>query len=158
MTYLKLAIFLTLLCAGSASADIWKWVDVDGETHLVDTKVSIYTWVDETGKAYYSDTPDHEDAVAIQLVWVSKGSLESITAAIAKKSDDGIPGETEDQRVAREGAEAYYCKRATEIYESYKNAPRLYKTNDAGEREFLSDADAKVTLGETKTKMDDLCS
>ena len=142
----------------TASADIWKWVDANGKTHFVDTMTPIYTWIDEFGKLHYSDTPDHEDAVAVQLILVSKGNLDDLQASADEGSDGyAFPGETPDERAEREDAEAYYCKRATEIYESYKTAPRLYRTNDAGEREYLSDSDAQATLDETKAKMDDLC-
>ncbi len=47
--------------------------------------------------------------------------------------------------------------RATEIYESYLNAPQLYKTNEKGEREYLSKADAAKTIAETRAKKDELC-
>ena len=158
MPYFRLIILLSIFCWGSAAADIWKWVDAQGETHFVDTMTSIFTWVDEHGKTFYSDTPDHEDAVAVQLVWVSKGTLDDLDSAANSSDGYAFPGETPDERAEREDAEAYYCKRATEIYDSYKNAPRLYRTNDAGEREYLSETDAKATLDETKSKMDELCS
>ena len=122
----------------------------------MDTNTSIFTWVAD-GKIFYSDTPDHEDAIAVQLVWVSKGALDEKESAANSSDGYAFPGETPDERAEREDAEAYYCKRATEIYDSYKNAPRLYRTNDAGEREYLSEESAKATLLETKTKMDDLC-
>ena len=57
----------------------------------------------------------------------------------------------------REAADAYYCKRATEIFESYLNAPRLYRTNDTGEREYLSEKEAAATIAETKARMNELC-
>mgnify|MGYP000016467110 CR=1 FL=1 len=62
----------------SANADVWKWVDASGKTHFVDTITPIYTWVDEFGKVHYSDTPGHEDAVSVELVWVSPGSLADV--------------------------------------------------------------------------------
>ena len=152
---------ILLLLAGfsaTAQADVWKWVDAQGKTHFVDTNTPIYTWVDESGDVHYSDTPDHEDAVSVELVWVSSGSLDEV-ANSEDKSGSGYayPGETPEQRAEREKAEAYYCKRATEIYESYVNAPRLYKTNDAGEREYLSKEDAAKTIAETRAQKDDLC-
>ena len=54
-------------------------------------------------------------------------------------------------------AEAYYCRRATEIYDSYVNAPQLYKTSADGEKEYLSDEEAEATLSETKARVDELC-
>ncbi len=157
MSYLKIFLLLSVFCFGSAAADVWKWVDVDGNTHFVDTSTAIFTWV-EDGKVFYSDTPDHEDAAVVQLVWVSKGTPDNKDSAADSSDSFAFPGETPEQRAEREEAGAYYCKKAIEIYNSYKNAPRLYRTNEAGEREYLSKKDAKAALNETKTKMDELCS
>ena len=153
-------LFLFGFCL-SANADIWKWVDADGKTHFVDTMTPIYTWIDEFGKAHYSDTPGHEDAVSVQLVWHSTGTLDPVADAresgASESGEYAFPGETAEERAEREKAEAYYCKRANEIYESYLNAPQLYRTNEAGEREYLSKKDAATTIAETKAKRDELC-
>jgi hypothetical protein len=163
MTRFRIFLALSILCCGSANADIWKWVDANGETHFVSTETSIYTWV-ESDRVFYSDTPDHEDAVLVQLIWHSKGTLkesESATAAMlaAAESSDGyaFPGETPEERAEREAAEAHHCKRITEIYKSYENAPRLYRTNTKGEREYLSAKDAEATMDDAKSKMDQAC-
>jgi hypothetical protein len=151
-----------LLLAGlslAAHADVWKWVDSHGKTHFVDTMKPIYTWSDEFGKVHYSDTPDHEDAVSVELVWHSSGSLVDVEDSESDSDSGGYayPGETAEERAEREKAEAYYCKRATEIYESYVNAPQLYRTNASGEREYLSKEEAGATIAETKAKRDELC-
>ena len=152
------AVLLLSLASAAAQADVWKWVDAKGNTHFVDTDKSIYTWVDDNGDVHYSDTPDHEDAVAAELFWVSSGTLEDVQNA---KDESGsgyaFAGETPEERAEREKAEAYYCKRATEIYESYVNAPRLYKTNDAGERVYLDKEEAAKTIAETRAQKDELC-
>jgi hypothetical protein len=150
-------VLFSIVLSGTAAADIWKWVDTEGKTHFVDTKVSIFTWVDENGKTFYSDTPDHEDAIAVQLVWVSQGTLDDVEKAANSSDGYAFPGESPDERAEREDAEAYYCQKATEIYDSYKNAPRLYRTNESGDREYLSEEAAQETLDETKAKMDVLC-
>ncbi len=157
MSYLRTLLLLTILCAGSAMADVWLWVDNTGETHFVETNRPLFTWVDESGRTFYSDRPDHEDAVLVQLVWVSEGTIDDIDSA--EESSDGFAyeGETADERAEREEQEAHYCKRATEIYDSYVNAPRMYRTDDDGEREYLSKKEAEMTMQETKVKMDDLC-
>ena len=143
---------------GVAQADVWSWVDANGKTHFVDTMKSIFTWVDETGDVHYSDTPDHEAAVSVELVWVSSGSLDTLQAN-NDESEPGYayPGETQDERAEREKVQAYYCKRATEIYDSYVNAPRLYKTTDTGEREYLSKEDADRTIAEMREQRDEQC-
>jgi hypothetical protein len=146
-------------CLG-ANADVWKWVDAFGKTHFVDTMTPIYTWVDESGKVHYSDTPGHEDAVSVELVWISTGSLSELdgTSDVEESGGYAYPGETAEDRAEREKAEAYYCKRATEIYESYLNAPQLYRTDEQGEREYLSKKEAAATIAETRAKKDELCN
>jgi hypothetical protein len=157
MSYLKVLLLLSVFFSASASADVWKWFDAKGNIHFVDTNKAIFTWVGDDDKLYYSDTPDHKDAVAVQLVWHSAGSLQELNPTGAPLGQDDFPGETDDQRLEREMAEAYYCKRATEIYDSYVNAPRLYKTNDDGEKEYLSEAAAAAEIADTKSKKDELC-
>jgi hypothetical protein len=154
-----IAITLWLAIFSGAHADVWSWVDAHGDMHFVDSKTAIFTWVDELGKVHYSDKPGHEDAISVQLVWHSSGQLadvgESDPESVSR--DNGHPGESPEDKHEREMAEAYYCKRATEIYDSYTNAPRLYKTNSDGERAYLSDEEAAQTMAETKAKMTELC-
>ena len=120
----------------------------------------IYTWRDEYGKVFFSDKPDHVNAVSVELIWHSTGSLDEVEPEEGSNSGSNelYPGETEAEREERMQAEAYYCKRATEIYDSYVNAPRLYKTGDDGKPEYLSDEDAAKTIAETKARVDELCN
>lgn len=149
-------VLVALLGCGAARADVWKWVDADGRTHYVDSKTPIYTWTDQDGKVYYSDTPEHKDAVSVQLVWHSSGALKGDQEGEVPEGV-ALPGETDAERIEREAAEAYYCKRATEIYESYANAPRLYRTDDKGEREYLSRTELKKTIDEARQQKEELC-
>jgi hypothetical protein len=163
MKKLFVTVFLLLGFALNANADIWRWTDTYGKIHFVDTLKPIYTWVDESGKVYFSDKPDHEDAVSVELVWHSTGNdVKSAEATLApeKKPHDtwAYVGETPEDRLEREKAEKYYCKRAQEVYDSYLKAPRLYRTTDSGEREYLSDADSQQTLAETKARVEELCT
>ena len=154
----KVLAVVALIACAHAQADVWKWVDAKGDTHFVDTNTPIYTWVDDSGDVHYSDTPDHEDAVSVELIWVSNKNLDDAAdSSTASGSGYAHAGETPADRAEREAAEAYYCKRATEIYESYANAPKLYKTDENGERVYLTDAEAKQTIDETRAKKDELC-
>jgi hypothetical protein len=149
---LKLAtVLVTLGISLSADADVWKWVDANGKTYFVDTTKPIFTWVDEFGKAHYSDTPGHEDAVSVELVWHSSGTLNDVNGSAASATTPGQPAEGEQ-------SQSDYCQRATEVYEAYLNAPQLYRTNANGEREYLSRQEAAATIAETKAKRDQLCS
>jgi len=161
---LRLAPITVLLIGFSfnAMADIWIWTDANGEEHLVNSSKPIYTWQDELGKVHYSDTPDHEDAVSVELVWHSIGSTEETETSDSGHSKiaggNEFPGETEGERVAREQAEAYYCKRARDIYDSYANAPRLYETGSDGERMYLDEKQIATKLAETEDAVAQLCN
>ena len=158
MRFLFATLSLGLVCA-AAEADVWKWVDANGITHFVDIDTPIFTWTDEIGEIHYSDTRDHEDAIPVELIWVSDGTLDEIKiASNESESGDAHPDETREERDKRKDAEAYYCKRATQIYESYVNAPRLYKTNASGERVYLSKEEAAKTIAETRAQKDEFCT
>ncbi|MCG8370457.1 MAG: DUF4124 domain-containing protein [Proteobacteria bacterium] len=157
-----LPVLLVLGFTSLAQAAVWKWVDANGDVHFVDSRNPIYTWVDERGDVYYSDTPEHEDAVPAEFVWVSPGSLRDVQSIEDRPEDEAgssrvDAGETPEQRAERERAEAYYCRRATEIHESYVNAPRLYRIGDDGERVYLDEEEAAQTLEETRARRDELC-
>jgi len=152
------AIILGLVFCSEAHADIWKWVDAHGDTHFVDSMKPIFTWVDESDKIHYSDKPDHEDAISVQLVWHSSDDiLDAAPASSTDKQAKVFPGETADEAREREEAEAYYCKRATEILETVTNAPRLYDTDEKGERVFLSAEDTAQVLAEAKANKSEWC-
>lgn len=158
--HVAIAIALCGICQ-VASADIWMWTDAKGEVHLVNSSKPLYTWLDEFGNVHYSDTPDHEDAVSVDLVWHSTGTIEEkagnkITTAKSARPA-AIPGESEAERVIREQAEAYYCKRAKEIYDSYVNAPRLYETDLNGKRAYLDEKQTAAKLAETESAVAQLC-
>ena len=156
-------IMLTCGFCLSANADVWKYVDESGKTHFVDSNSAIYTWLDEFGKRHYADVPGHEDAVSVELVWHSVGAIANLQQGGDREQKSGSneteahPGETPEERFEREQAEAYYCKRAQQIYDSYLNAPRLYKTEDDGSRVYLSAEESGMVLLETKQRVDELC-
>ena len=156
---LPVFVALTLALCLNANADIWKWVDANGVVHLVDSDRPIYTWIDEHGKVFFADKPGHEDAVSVELIWHSNISLDEVPQDGSNEGgdDDLHNGETPAEREQREAAEAYYCGSAKKVYDTYKNAPNLYKTNSAGEREYLSDEESAQTLVETKARVDELC-
>ncbi len=162
MKILATILFLLFGLCVNASADIWKWVDAHGETHFVNTSTPIYTWADEYGKVYYSDTPEHEAAVSVELVWHSTGDLSGSgpngSQADANSAKETDPNETAVEQLEREMAQAYYCKKATALYDAYANAPRLYKTNEEGEREYLSAKEAAATIAETEASVAEWCS
>lgn len=150
-----LVCLLVLLLPAAATADVWMWKDSLGNVHYVESNRQIYTWLDD-GKVFYADAPDHEDAVAVVLVWHSKGRLEDVLETSDSRPET-VP-ETPEQKAEREAAEAKYCQRTTEIYDAYVNAPKLYRSTEDGKREYLDKKEANATIAETRAALDKHCN
>lgn len=148
---MKYAILLLgLLFASAADADMWKWVDASGTVHYVDSNRPIYTWTDSSGRAHYGDTPGHESAVLVELVRISSSpSRNAASTSSPRTGDEAAP--------SREAMVARNCTRANQILATYRSAPQLYRTNDAGERELLSDAERQAMIVEAQEKTSYLC-
>lgn len=147
-----ISLALLLALSSGARADVWRWVDAEGNTHYVDSNRAIWTWTDEQGKSFYSDKPDHEDAIRVQLVWHSSGSLDDMSSA------DAAADAPEDESASREAVVAHNCKRANEILKSYENAPALYRTDENGKRHVLTDKEYAAEIAAAKEKTRFLCS
>ena len=127
----------------TANADIWKWVDEQGNIH-------------------YGDTPAREYVVKAELVGYTHGSRSASTPSDSRTSTtrgkDTDPEEPAEERRAREDAQAYYCKQAKDIHRTYVDAPRLYRTNADGQREYLSDEEVAATLADAEASVAEWCN
>ena len=135
-----------------AMADVWKWTDATGKVHFVESDRPIFTWM-ESDRVFYSDSPDHEDAVAVVLVWHSKGKIEDFEQGGTKLD---VVDESPEKTPEQIAAEAHYCKRVKEIYDSYVNAPKLYQSKE-GQREYLDEKATEAKIAETKAQLDKHC-
>ena len=143
MKELTAIIFLVFGLCITANADIWKWVDEHGNVH-------------------YGDTPARANAVNAERIRYTPGNRSASTSSgsrtITSRGKDIDPNETPEERRERESAKAHYCKQATDIYHSYIGAPRLYRTSDDGQREYLSDEEAAATLANAEASVAEWCN
>ncbi len=147
---MKYAILLLgLLFSSAATADMWKWVDANGTPHYVDSNRPIYTWTDSTGRVHYGDTPGHADAELVELVRMSSGPTRSASTSTSSYAGNSAS--------SRDAVVASNCTRANQILAMYLNSQQLFRTNDAGEREILSDAERQAMIVEAQEKTAYLC-
>lgn len=122
----------------------------------------IYKWVDDNGNVHYSDTPARDNGVSAERV--SHSSVNRPAAASSNgRTDTGVArdsGSREDaeKTQAGEDAQAYYCERAKEIYKSYLGAPRLFRTGEDGQREYLSDEEMAAKIAEAEASVAEWCN
>lgn len=115
-----------------ANAEVWKWVDDDGNVH-------------------YGDRPQHESAAGVQLASHRPGSPSAGDASTSAAAPDSADAEAEK-------AQAYYCEQATEAYNRYASAPKLFETDSDGERRYLSDEEMAKAIADSKASMNEWCS
>lgn len=143
MKELAAVILLSFGLCLTANADIWKWVDADGNVH-------------------YSDTPARANASGAERVDYTlrnrSASKSSDSRAVTSQADDVDSDETAEEGQAREDAQTYYCEKAKDIYRSYVDAPRLYRTGADGQREYLSSEEAAATLADARAKVAEWCN
>lgn len=122
----------------TANADIWKWVDAHGNVH-------------------YGDTPARAEALNAERVRYTPSnqntSKPSDSRTVTSWGSDTDTGESAEE----ERAQSYYCEQARSIYQSYVDAPRLYRTTEDGEREYLSDQEKAATLADAEVSVSEWC-
>ena len=135
--------FLVFGLSLTANADIWKWVDEQGNVH-------------------YGDTPGRDYAVKAERVSYTRGKRSASTSgdsqSVTSRGNDVDSDDTPDEIRSGEDAQAYYCKQARDIYQSYIGAPRLYRTSDDGQREYLSDEEAAAALATAEAAVEEWCN
>lgn len=143
---MKELIAIALLVFGpylAANADIWKWVDEHGNVH-------------------YSDTPAREYVANAERVSYTPGGWSASPPGNSRtntsRGNDIDPRETPEEEQAREDAQAYYCNQAKDIYHSYVDAPRLYRTSEDGEREYLSEKETAAAVASAKASVAEWCN
>ena len=146
----KLAlILLGLSLSISASAAVWMWTDADGLVH-------------------YSDYPAVQHAVLLDIE-----SKPTDRAEVAERRKQNIARERERQEgdrlrreeAAEENAQRKIdrelarenCTKAKERYNTYYNAPRLYKPTEDGGREFLSAEETDALRAKALTTISKWC-
>ncbi len=160
--HILLVITLSGFCV-TASADVWRWVDLNGNTHFVNTTRPIYSWRDPDGKVHFSDQPEHSDAVSVELTWHSAGTLRqhdttNVGSEGPGNSQPSLQGETYAERRERKKEEQARCDQAADSYDFFVHAKRLFVTNEDGEKEYLSADAAAAQLAKMKGSFEKYCN
>jgi hypothetical protein len=144
---LSLALFLTGAAAAAYAADVYRYVDAQGGVHYTDTWVpgSTLIKVDHPQKAAAAAPP----ARTAQNKTLAAGDRAS--ADVAKQADERAVHA--DVAQAREEQ----CKQAKDNYDKAVRSRRIIKTDAAGQREYLSEADADAYRLELRNDVQASC-
>src|SRR5882724_81076 len=149
---LRLVALTTLIFAGAVSiahADVFRWVDEQGEVHYSDRWVP-GSVVIKTNKPH----PTTAEAEALQ-----RGSEQSKTAGPGQRVSAQLAQQATAQAVKQDVAKAreQQCKQAKERYEQAIQARRIFKSTKDGERDYMSDAEADAYRQQARSAVQELC-
>ena len=129
----------------------------------------IYRYVDEQGNVHYLDRPTGESGEQRMDITYSGTSSASVNAQVKRRNDymaalDEARKETQSRREAEAQARAETEARAAKCeenrsrLESYLQSRRLYRENDAGEREYLDDDQILEARRKAEEAIQETCS
>jgi hypothetical protein len=126
-----------------ARADVYRWVDEQGEPHYSDQWVPGSTVIKTTGKAKSSSFDSS-----------SASPPKALTASNTTSSDsDNSRAVQQDMARVRDAQ----CKAATDRYTKAIESRRVYKTGADGERSYMSDTDADAYREQARKDVQDAC-
>ncbi len=127
MTWTKSLLFMgILLLALPVTAEIYKWVDDEGNVHFGDKPQSKANA--ETVKID-KFTPDQS----------YRTRMESIKQNVESQREESMDSKVEQQKVASENARR--CQQAKRRLTPLREKIRLFRYDDAGERKYVSDSE-----------------
>jgi hypothetical protein len=145
---LSLGALVVLVASAMAQADVYRWVDAQGEVHYSDRWVpgSVLIKVERsraTPQAVSNTRAAEQNRLAV--------TNDRINAQQAQNLDSrAVQRDVQEARTTQ-------CKEAKEQYEKSIQARRIFRTGKDGEREYLSDAEADEWRLKARADMQEAC-
>jgi catalase len=129
----------------------------------------IYKYVDDTGNVHYLDRPSGESGEERMDISYSGTSNAAVSARVEKRRDymaalEEARSEAQSQREAEAQARAEMEARAAKCQEhrarleTYLQSRRLYRENEAGEREYLDEKQTMEARRKVEEAIQENCS
>jgi uncharacterized protein DUF4124 len=145
LSALAAAVLATFAMSAAAQGQVYKYTDANGQVHYADRAAS-------DAKQVKGPTPPSQQTPARPAAPAAQPA--------AAQAPPALPvNRAQAQQVQRDVAVAReeQCKQSRENYEKAVRAQRVFKTNEKGEREFISPAEADALRLQIKAEMDGAC-
>ena len=145
---LSLGALVLIGASALAQADVYRWVDAQGEVHYSDRWVpgSVLIKVERpraTPAAAASTQAAEQNRLAVTNDRINAQQAQNAAARAVQR-------DVQEARTAQ-------CKEAKERYEKSIQARRIFRTGKDGEREYLSDAEADEWRLKARSEMQQAC-
>ena len=127
----------------------------------------IYKWVDEEGNVHYEDRPiatsslEHVDIVSRNTddtaVQARVDAAREARAAAAQVAAEAPPEMSQEELRAEQAARQEKCQMYRNQLEAFLRSTRLYREDDAGERQYLSDDEVMAARTRVEGQIKEYC-
>ena len=127
----------------------------------------LYKYVDKNGKTVYSDTPPADiDSKQINVpssraptpaAGAPKSAVERDKENDKGRKDGADKQKKADEEAARVAQNELRCQQLKGNLAIYTEGGRIQKTNEKGERDFMSDAEIESARERTRREMEEAC-
>ena len=154
-----------LLATATVAAQVYKWVDKDGQVQYTDTppppgvaKVE----PKKIAKASPSATATASVATVagkpVEAAKTSKDKAKDAAKEVEKRRKEAIDQNLKDDDIARVAkANQERCKGATAALLEFESGRPINRTKENGEREFVSDEERAASIVRMRTAMTESC-
>lgn len=154
-TFTAIILLAGALVSGNVMADIYKWVDSDGNVNYGDRPTGVAMsspgQIEQVAIASRrTDTTKVEAGVEARLVRETQRSDARAAAAEAKMEAEQLKVEA-DERATK-------CNTYRERVQKFSNSRRLYRVDDNGEREYLNDTQMSAARAQAEKQVQEYCS
>ena len=152
-----------------ANAEVYKWKDKNGAVRYSDTPPPSNVKLEPMGRKNVTKPTGREALAPVPAAVSTPASPATVKAATGKEG-----GEDEAAKLRQKNAEVEKrnkeekekqaklkeenCKAAKANHQSYAQGGRVYKMNEKGEREYMSDKDLKEGAEKTQNEIDEYCN
>ena len=132
---------------------------------------TVYKTTDDDGGVVYTDRPSlHGEAETVEGLATESTDFGSLDAAeqqaavdqaaedVLEQQEDAVAASEQEHQTAVAAQRDNNCKAAKERLTRYSNAGRLYRTDDNGEREYLTNEELDEQRQSAASSVDEWCS
>jgi hypothetical protein len=136
------------LLAGTATADVYKYVDEKGQVQYTDKPATLPA-------ERISASQKTDQAATAARAQEELKQLQASTASRTTAGKQQVEAQQAGQVTAKDRADR--CVKARERYEKATTSQRLYEQAPDGSRRYLSDAETTTARDQAKASMDEWC-
>ena len=155
MNRIALTLLLAAAMTGASAAEIYKWVDADGNIHYGDRPVgdgmTQSTQVEVVAIATRRTDPEQVKAGV-------EARHERDNARADARAEREAAKQEEEQARAEAAARAEKCTAYRARLEKFTFSRRLYRLDDDGERQYLDDAQMADARAQVQKQVEEYCS